>query len=277
MLACEAAGGARERALLPGIAVELVHNFSLVHDDIMDQDATRRGSPSAHVKFGLPAAILAGDALFAKAFECIAQAPAEPVLKAAMLQELAEASRVLCEGQQRDMDLEQAQGAGPQDYYEMIHGKTGRLYECATRLGGLAAGVPQGQVEALALYGRHLGRAFQVRDDILDVAGDAAKRGKPWASDVRRGKRTILLLLAQERAKGPDAEALQRAVGNLQASESDVRAAVDLFRTTGAIDQAQRDADRAAREAQQALAALPASPARTWLEELARFSATRES
>ena len=265
MLACEAAGGRREDALHAGIATELVHNFSLLHDDIMDQDATRRGHPSGHVKYGAPLAILAGDALFAKAFEVLHLAPAPAEAKVQMWHELAVASRVLCEGQQRDMELEQARDARPQDYYDMIYGKTGRLYECATRLGGLAARAGPAQVEALATYGRALGRGFQVRDDILDVAGDPKKRGKPWASDVRRGKRTIILLLARERAKGADAALLDRVVGHLDASDADVRRVVDLFQASGALDEAQR-----------ALQGFAPSEARGALEALARFSVERE-
>lgn len=275
MVACEAAGGKREQALHAGIATELVHNFSLVHDDIMDQDEQRRGSPSAHVKFGIPAAILAGDALFAKSFEVIGLGPGQGQQKAAMVHELAVASRVLCEGQQRDMELETASDATADDYFRMIHGKTGRLFECATRLGGLASGAPHDTVEALALYGRHLGRAFQVRDDVLDIVGDPKHRGKPYASDVRRGKRTLLYLLAKERAKGADAETFRRVVGNLEASDADLARAVEAYRKTGAVDDAQLAAQDAAREAVRALAPLPSSNARNALEALAKFSAER--
>ncbi|HEV8359333.1 MAG TPA: polyprenyl synthetase family protein [Candidatus Thermoplasmatota archaeon] len=275
MVACEAAGGKREAALQAGIAAELVHNFSLVHDDIMDRDEQRRGSPSAHVKFGEAAAILAGDALFAEAFEVIGLGSNPPAVKAAMVHELAVASRVLCEGQQRDMELERAAHATAEDYFRMIHGKTGRLFECATRLGGLAAQASPERVEALALYGKLLGRAFQVRDDVLDLVGDPEHRGKPYASDVRRGKRTILYLLAHDRARGADADTLRAVVGNLQASRADLERAVAVYRSTGAVDDAQRMALDAAREAQAALAALPSSNARGALEALAKFSAER--
>jgi geranylgeranyl diphosphate synthase type I len=276
MLACEAAGGQRGDAILPGIAVELVHNFSLVHDDIMDQDAQRRGSPSAHERFGQPTAILAGDALFAKAFECLALSPANAEAKSAMLAELARASVALCEGQQKDMELERAAQASAAQYYDMIQGKTGRLFECSTRLGALAAHAPAERVEALATYGRELGRAFQVRDDILDIVGDPQLRGKPFGSDVRRGKRTILLLAALERARGKDAELLQRVAGSAHASDAEVRQVIDLLRALGAIDAAQREADRAANAAQGALRSLQGSAARASLEELARFSAARD-
>lgn len=276
MMGCEAAGGKREDALHAGIAVELVHNFSLVHDDIMDRDDTRRGQPSVHVKFGEPAAILAGDALFAKAFEALGLSPLPAETEVAMLHELAVATRKLCEGQQRDMELQSSTAAGPKDYFDMIYGKTGRLYECAARLGGLAARATAQRVEALARYGRSLGRAFQVRDDILGVTGDEQKLGKPWGSDVRNGKRTLILLLALERARGRDLELLERAVGDAQAGKEEVEAVVEVFRRTGALDEAQREALAAVREAIEALQALPGSGARATLEELARFSAERD-
>jgi geranylgeranyl diphosphate synthase type I len=276
MLACEAAGGKREDALYAGIAVELVHNFSLVHDDIMDRDELRRGQPAVHVKWGEPAAILAGDALFAKAFEAVDLAPVGADLKAAMLHELAVATRKLCEGQQRDMELQAAVGASPAEYFEMIHGKTGRLYECAARLGGLSARAPTARVDALATYGKALGRGFQVRDDVLGVVGDEAKLGKPWGSDVRNGKRTLIYLTALQRAQGADAEALRSTVGNAEASKAEVERVVQAFRSTGALDEAQRLGRAAAAEAIAALRALPASGARGALEDFARFSVERE-
>ncbi|MCA1812687.1 MAG: polyprenyl synthetase family protein, partial [Halobacteriales archaeon] len=189
---------------------------------------------------------------------------------------LSRASIVLCEGQQKDMEMEQASQASPAMYYDMIHGKTGRLFECATRLGALSAHAAQPRVDALGMFGKELGRAFQVRDDILDITGDPQLRGKPFGSDVRRGKRTILLLTAQDRAKGKDAELLQRLAGNLEASDDEVRQVMRFFEASGAIREAQREADRAASAAREALRSLPASEARSALEELARFSATRD-
>jgi geranylgeranyl diphosphate synthase, type I len=276
MLACEAAGGKREDALYAAIAVELVHNFSLVHDDIMDKDATRRGQPSVHVKWDEPTAILAGDALFAKAFEALDLAPAPAEQKVAMLHELALATRKLCEGQQRDMELAQSKAATPEDYYGMIHGKTGRLFEAATRMGALSAKASPARVETLSAYGKGLGKGFQVRDDVLGLIAPEEKTGKPWGSDVRNGKRTVILLLAQQRAEGKDAETLRATVGNAKATKAEIEQVIAVFRSTGALDEAQAQARTAADQAIQALQALPAGGARTALEQLARFSVERE-
>lgn len=275
MLSCEAAGGKAEDALHAGIAVELVHNFSLVHDDIMDGDAKRRGAPTVHKKWDTNTAILAGDALFAKAFEAIDLAPAEAERKAAMLHELAIATRKLCEGQQRDVEMPAQKHATPQDYFEMIHGKTGRLYECAARLGGLASGASGERVEALAAYGRAFGRAFQVRDDVLGVAGDARKTGKSVTRDITNGKRTIILLTAMERARGKDA-ALLRKVAAQRAKASEAKRVLAVFKATGALDEAQRHAQAAAQEAVDALKALPPSGARDALAKFAWNSVERE-
>lgn len=276
MLACEAAGGKREDALHAGIAVELVHNFSLVHDDIMDRDSTRRGQPAVHVKWDEATAILAGDALFAKAFEALDRAPVPAEQKAAMLHEVALATRKLCEGQQRDMELAKDPKATPQAYFDMIYGKTGRLFEAATRLGGLSARADAKRVEALAAYGKGLGRGFQVRDDVLGLTAPEEKTGKPWGSDVRNGKRTVIALLALERAKGPDAAVLRTRLGDHTATKEQVEDVIAVFRHTGALDEAQRLAVQASQEAITALQALPKSGARDALENLARFSVERD-
>lgn len=276
LLACEAAGGKREDAVYAGIAVELVHNFSLVHDDIMDQDSMRRGHPSVHIKWDEPTAILAGDALFAKAFEALDRAPVPAEQKVMMLHELAVATRKVSEGQQRDMELAKDPKATPQAYFDMIYGKTGRLFEAAARLGGLSAKADAKRVDALATYGRCLGRGFQVRDDVLGLTASEEQMGKPWGSDVRNGKRTVIALMALQRAKGKDLEVLRTHLGDHTATREEVEAVIGVFRSTSALDEAQRLARLAADDAIAALQALPRSGARDALEQLARFSVERD-
>ena len=275
MLACEAAGGSREAALPVALAVELVHNFSLVHDDIMDRDGTRRGRPTVHVKWDEATAILAGDVLFARAFEALARIPdaaahqeAARVLSGAVTQ--------LCEGQALDVQFEARGDVTVDEYLQMIRLKTAVLFEAATRGGALASPrrAPPA-VDALAAYGEAFGMAFQVADDLLDVTADEKVLGKPWGSDVRAGKRTVLVLDALAHATPPQRAALEGALGRQDASEEDVRRAVGVLEATGALARGAALRDAWAAKARGALARLPPTPARETLLALNDWALTR--
>lgn len=275
MLACEAAGGSPQDALPVALAVELVHNFSLVHDDIMDRDATRRGRATVHVKWDESTAILAGDVLFARAFEVLSGIPdASAHRDASRL--LSEAIRRLCEGQALDMLFERQAHVSTQDYLEMIRGKTALLFEAAARGGALSApSRTNDSVSALSIYGECFGMAFQIADDILDVTADSKTLGKPWGSDIRAGKRTIMVLDALERATPDQAKALRHALGRADASDADVSAAVGALRQSGALAAAEQLRDAYATRANAALEALPASEAREHLRTLNEWARTR--
>ncbi|HUR67953.1 MAG TPA: polyprenyl synthetase family protein [Candidatus Thermoplasmatota archaeon] len=275
MLACEAAGGSAEDALPVALAVELVHNFSLVHDDIMDRDATRRGRPTVHTKWDEATAILAGDVLFARAFEVLTQIPDAAAHRDAS-RLLSEAIRRICEGQAYDVQFERQERVTTQDYLDMIRGKTALLFEAAARGGAVTAPRHDAQaVSALSIYGECFGMAFQVADDLLDVTGDPKAIGKPWGSDIRAGKRTILVLDALERATPEQARPLRAALGRADATDTEVRAAVDVLRASGAIAAAEKLRDAYAKRADEALHALPASPAREHLRALNEWARTR--
>ncbi|HVM45224.1 MAG TPA: polyprenyl synthetase family protein [Candidatus Thermoplasmatota archaeon] len=277
MLACEAAGGSADEALPVAMAVELVHNFSLVHDDIMDRDATRRGRETVHTKWDEATAILAGDVLFARAFEMLSAIPDAAAHRDAS-RLLSEAIRRLCEGQALDMLFEREENVTTQAYLDMIRGKTALLFEAAARGGALSAPRrAEGSIAALSVYGECLGMAFQVADDLLDVTAESQKIGKPWGSDVRAGKRTILVLDALERGTPDQRRALRAALGRGDATDAEVRAAVEAMRASGAIAAAQKLRDAYAARADAALDALPASAAREHLRALNEWARTRES
>ncbi len=197
--------GAREADLdAAAAAVELVHCYSLVHDDLpaMDDDDLRRGQPTVHVAFDEATAILAGDALQTLAFEVLAAAPQAPAQRVAMLAELARASGVagMCGGQALDIDATGQAIALIE--LERLHAlKTGALLRCAVRLGALAANATPAQVEQLDRYADALGLAFQVRDDLLDIEGDAATLGKTAGKDVAQAKATFPALLGIEASR----------------------------------------------------------------------------
>jgi geranylgeranyl diphosphate synthase type I len=195
----QALGEPVDKALPFAASVELVHNFTLIHDDIMDRDEFRRGVPTVHKLWGEPLAITAGDLLFAKAFEALSGAlergvPAERVARAARV--LAHATAVIAEGQAMDLMFEEKEEVGLDEYLVMIYKKTGALFEASAVLGGLTATDEEYVIEELANFGRSLGIAFQIRDDILGIVGKEEEIGKPVYSDIREGKKTLPILYA---------------------------------------------------------------------------------
>lgn len=202
LASAEAVGGRREAALLPAVALECLHTYTLIHDDLpaMDNDDLRRGLPTCHKKFDEATAILAGDALLTFAFELLAQAtPAVPLVR-----ELAEAagSRGVVGGQAEDLA---AEGCEPDAaWLEFIHtNKTGKLLRAACRMGALTAGADADQLAALTAYATKIGLAFQIADDVLNVTSTAQQLGKAVGSDAARKKMTYVALygLATARAK----------------------------------------------------------------------------
>lgn len=270
LLACAAVGGDPEDAVPYGAALELLHTFTLVHDDIMDDDDTRRGRAAVHRQFGDATAILAGDTLFATAFE-IATAdhlPAE--VERRLAHHMAVMAREICEGQQLDMGFEQRSQVSQELFLTMIEKKTARLFEHAA-LGGalIGRGTPEEQ-EVLRRYGHALGMAFQIWDDCLDVMGTDI--GKPVGSDIREGKKTLMYIHAREHA--PD-EAWLEHYGDSLASKEDIEGIIQVFGESGALDAAREKAMGYADEASRCLDKLPESPARQRLAQLAWFAVSR--
>jgi len=226
---CELAGGTQETALPVAAAIECVHAFSLIHDDLpaMDDDDLRRGRPTCHVKFGEALAILAGDGLLALAFELMAGGAADADRAAALTRQLAAACGPagMIGGQADDVCGE---GTAPDRVLtESIHErKTARLFEAACRMGGLAAGARGAVLEALGAYGRELGRAFQIADDLLDVTANADTLGKGVAKDAAAGKQTYPRCVGIEdsrRAARAHAERAVAALASFGAPADDLR------------------------------------------------------
>jgi geranylgeranyl diphosphate synthase type I len=206
MLAAEAAGDA-SAGLAAATAAELVHDFSLLHDDVMDGDRTRRGRPAAWVVFGAGQAVLAGDALVILACRVISASGSDRAAQA--VETLLDATAELIDGQARDLALEGADHPSVPDTLTMCAGKTGALLACSAELGALLGGGSPTVVEALGGFGRHLGIAFQARDDILGIWGVEQVTGKPAYGDLRRRKRTLPVAYALAAADGT-AAALRR-------------------------------------------------------------------
>ncbi|MEU8266525.1 polyprenyl synthetase family protein [Sphaerisporangium sp. NPDC049002] len=194
LLCARAAGGRLQDAVAGAAAVELVHNASLIHDDIMDGDHERRHLPTVWARFGVPMAILAGDALFSLAFEALAS-PERPESRAAS-HHLARTLRDLMAGQSHDLGFERRQKPSIAACLDMIEGKTGALLGCACRLGALSASAPPAWEDGFERFGTHLGVAFQLVDDLLGIWGDPQVTGKPVGSDLQARKKSAPIVAA---------------------------------------------------------------------------------
>jgi geranylgeranyl diphosphate synthase type II len=196
LLGCDLFGGNIEKALPAAIAIELFHNFTLLHDDIMDKAPLRRGNETVYRKWNTSVAILSGDTMFALACEYISQV--DPDVLPLALSEFTHTARLVCEGQQYDMSFETRKVVNIIDYIEMIRLKTAVLIGCSLRLGAILAKAPPDDTAAIYSFGENIGLAFQLQDDLLDVFGNEQKFGKEIGGDILSGKKTFLLLKAYE-------------------------------------------------------------------------------
>lgn len=198
LMANELFGGNVEKALKPALAIEFFHNFTLIHDDIMDEAPLRRNKPTIHTIYGINIGILSGDALLIKAYQFFEDL--EPELFKKCISIFSETGAVLCEGQQMDVNFETDNNVTYDDYLKMITYKTGVLSAASFKIGALIAGATDAEAEALYNFGKHIGIAFQIMDDYLDVFGDMSQFGKRQAGDIYENKKTILYLTAIESA-----------------------------------------------------------------------------
>jgi len=197
LLSCGIAGGKIEQAACAAAAVELLHDFTLVHDDIMDNDETRRGKQTVHIKWDLNTAILSGDGLLGFAFQKLLQSPVDN--RALLAERFTEAMIIICEGQGLDKMFEENDNISDVQYLDMIERKTAALIRLSCELGGLIAAAPKDKVNKLYEFGHNLGMAFQVQDDILDVMADQSKLGKKVGSDFEMHKQTILSIKLRQK------------------------------------------------------------------------------
>lgn len=198
LMACEAFGADPMQAMPCAVGIEMFHNFTLLHDDVMDNSPVRRGRPSVMAKYGVNTAILSGDTMLSLATRLMMQAPDASLV--AVLNCFNDTAIEVYEGQQLDIDFEHTMDVTLSQYLEMIRLKTSVLLGCAAKLGALVAGVSGGQADLIYQYAENLGLAFQIKDDLLDVYGDASF-GKPIGGDILNKKKTYLLITALESDK----------------------------------------------------------------------------
>ncbi|MEM3671194.1 MAG: polyprenyl synthetase family protein [Thermoprotei archaeon] len=277
-------GETYDATVYAAVGVELLHNFTLVHDDIMDRDDFRRNKPTVHKKYGDPVAILAGDLLFSKAFWSAVKSE-EAAGRAGVVEALSEASTRVDEGQYLDMSFESRRDVSESEYLEMIKLKTAALYECSAVMGGIAGGrngssirhATEPELEALREYGLNLGLAFQIRDDYLGSFGSPETTGKPVGNDIKRGKKTLVVICALERCSPSQAARLSSTLGNLSASEREVNDAIGLLREIGVDSECEKTSLKYAAKAAESISTLPETEARVLLSSLAEYAALRNS
>ena len=289
-------GGKRLRATLPwlvakavgdshfglldiGAAIEIVHNFTLVHDDIMDDDDTRRGLNAVHIEYGLPTAINAGDAMLAIAFERLVSAKGiDNKDIAAMVNRLAWMVRRVSEGQQLDIEFEDRIAVSEEDYFEMIEGKTAVMFLTCAEIGSRMSGADDETIQCMADWGLAVGLCFQLMDDLIDVLSDSDTLGKPAGSDLAQGKRTLMVIhaLAQE-----DSQSQRDLLAVLGKGESATQEEIDVglkaLADLGSIQYARQRAEMYHSNAHACLDRLPENPALIALRELTDYQLKRIS
>ncbi|MDX1595746.1 MAG: polyprenyl synthetase family protein [Nitrosopumilaceae archaeon] len=251
---CQMLGGNITTAMPAATAVELVHNFSLVHDDIMDNDEMRHGVPTTHKKYGMPLAILAGDVLFSKAYEIISNGKISQKSIPHLVSRLAKACVDICEGQWLDVSMgESKKIPSEKQYVTMIGKKTAALFDVSCAMGAICATNKQKDIQNLSAFGRNLGIAFQITDDLIGVMGDSKLTKKPVGNDLREGKKSLPILMALKKSKGNEKKKILKVFGNSKATKKQMQEAVKIIKSLGIEENVRKQAQKYADKSRQSL------------------------
>jgi octaprenyl-diphosphate synthase len=251
-------------------AVEFIHTATLLHDDVVDGSGTRRGKRTANLIWGNPASVLVGDFLFSRAFELMVEDGSLKVLKI-----LSRASRVIAEGEVDQLTAQRRIETGEEQYLAIISAKTAALFAAACRVAPVVAEAGEEAEAALDSFGKHLGIAFQLTDDVIDYASDEAVMGKGVGDDFRDGKMTLPLILAYARGSEADRAFWRAAVSGEAAGDDELAHAIALMRSCGALADTVERARHYGRRAIDALAPFPAGKAKSALTEAVEFAVAR--
>ena len=272
---CQILGGNTTNAMPAASAVEMIHNFTLVHADIMDNDEMRHGVPTVHKKFGMPIAILAGDVLFSKAYQTISDSKLSNAATIQLVSRLAKACVDVCEGQLLDVKMaEEKRIPSQKEYIIMIGKKTAALFDVSCSMGAICATGNQKDISNLSNFGRNLGIAFQITDDLIGVMGDPKITKKPVGNDLREGKKSLPILMAIKSAKEKDKKTILKSFGNPKSTKNDLKNAVDVIRSLGIEESVRKQALEYAEKAKESLSKYSGS-AKTELIDLLDFVVKR--
>lgn len=281
LLACQLCGVEAGKAVQAALALEIFHNFTLLHDDVMDHASVRRGRPSVNKQFGDNTAILSGDEMLIEAYKQLQHY--EPTLLAQLLLVFNKMASEVCEGQQYDMDFETMadEQVSKDDYMNMIRLKTSVLLAAALQMGAIVAGASKQQQEDLYTFGIHLGLAFQIQDDVLDVYGDERTFGKAIGGDICEGKKTYLFLAARDNATQEDKVILRQMMALPSATAQERKHKIEqvtlLYNRLRAREEAMKLINDHTTQALNILSHFPQQEARQTLEQLAQQLLTRQS
>ncbi len=276
-LVAKAVGDTHSGLLDVGAAIEIIHNFTLVHDDIMDDDDVRRGRPAVHIAYDLPTAINAGDAMLAIAFEAMAVAEGiEPELLPFLVKRIGRMVRKCSEGQQLDIEFENREVVSEEEYIEMIHGKTAAMFLTCAEVGSHLAGADEDVIQCMHDWGLALGLCFQLMDDLIDVLSDSDTLGKPSGSDVAQGKRTLMVIHALRQPPSQSKDDLLAVLGKGEdVTAEQVARGHQALHDLGSIEYAKVKAESYHRKAHDCLDRISDNPALRALRELTDYQLNR--
>lgn len=275
MIACGIFGGNEQEVAPAAMALEVFHNFTLLHDDVMDKAEVRRGRPTVHIQWNENTAILSGDQMMIEAYKLLAEVPESKLHK--VLRRFNEMATEICEGQQYDVDFESQEHVTIEEYLKMIRLKTSVLLATALQIGSYLAGANEAQQEALYQFGINVGLAFQIQDDILDVWGDPKTFGKAVGGDISCNKKTYVYLTAQKLADDELTEELHQWYGSVLDDNTDKIAAVkELFDQLNVRAACEAVVQDYTQKALQILDTLPQNAATEQLRQLANKLNTRK-
>ncbi|MBO6074491.1 MAG: polyprenyl synthetase family protein [Paludibacteraceae bacterium] len=272
---CRLVGGDEQDALPFAEAIEVFHNFTLLHDDVMDRADVRRGKPTVHIKWNDNTAILSGDQMLIEAYRLLEGVPQQHLLQ--LLRLFTKTATEICEGQQYDVDFEQRDDVQISDYIEMIRLKTSVLLAAALQGGAIIGGANETEQQALYNYGIHLGLAFQIQDDLLDCFGDPETFGKAIGGDISCNKKTYLLLSARDNADEKQRAELEHWLAQTEPSEAKIEVVKLLYVATKAREAAEQAIESHTQEALDCLRALPRNDETARLEQMALSLAKRNA
>lgn len=256
LISCKAFGGKPKTALPVALAVEVFHSFTLMHDDITDNAPLRRNKPSVHVKWNSNIALLSGDAMMVKAYECIAKAP--KVKLHTILNIFNDTALKVCEGQQMDMNFETQEKVSINDYLHMISLKTAALFAASLQMGALLGEASAKDAERMRSFGENIGMLFQLQDDILDVFGKKEKVGKQTGGDIIQNKKTFLLLKALELAKGKTLQELRSLLKGNITPEEKVKRVTAIYNELNVLQHANKQMELYLNAARKAVSSIKA-------------------
>jgi geranylgeranyl diphosphate synthase type II len=275
LLTCDALNESNADALPAAAAVELMHNFTLIHDDVMDNDDTRRGRPTVHRRWDRDVALLAGDGLLALAYRSLLRTRASNLQRISQI--FTDGIIEICEGQALDRDFEQRDDVTMADYLGMIMKKTARLLSLCAEIGAHLAAANETQIGLFRQFGEHLGLAFQIQDDLLDITITQEILGKDFGSDVKRHKRTFLYVHAMEHGEQQHRDRLKELFKKSAAAQTDILAAQQIFNAAGALAAAEMAAREHLQKALRCLTLLEPAVATNDLREFVNMLLKRKA